>query len=80
MRGPSRGALVRGASCVAGRGFSRGGVRRRAEGGPVEGTGYGGRRRRLWTRAGPFSRISPAAAPAGVPFARAPRRVASAGA
>ena len=80
MRGPSRGALVRGASCVAGRGFSRGGVRRRAEGGPVEGIGYGGRRRRLWTRAGPFSRISPATAPVGPPFARGSRRVASAGA
>uniref|UniRef100_A0AAQ5YBH7 Uncharacterized protein n=1 Tax=Amphiprion ocellaris TaxID=80972 RepID=A0AAQ5YBH7_AMPOC len=29
VRGPPRGALVRGAPCVAGRGFSRGGVRRR---------------------------------------------------
>ncbi|CAB1443269.1 unnamed protein product, partial [Pleuronectes platessa] len=36
-----------------------------AEGGPLEGTGYGGRRRRLWTRVGPFSRITSATAPAG---------------
>ncbi|CAB1460866.1 unnamed protein product [Pleuronectes platessa] len=36
-----------------------------AEGGQLEGTGYGGRRRRLWTRVGTFSRITSAAAPAG---------------
>ncbi|CAB1433490.1 unnamed protein product [Pleuronectes platessa] len=36
-----------------------------AEGGPLEGTGYGGRRRRLWTSVGPFSRITSATAPAG---------------
>ncbi|CAB1416102.1 unnamed protein product [Pleuronectes platessa] len=35
-----------------------------AEGGPLEGTGYGGRRQRLWTRVGPFSRITSATAPA----------------
>ncbi|CAB1446941.1 unnamed protein product [Pleuronectes platessa] len=36
-----------------------------AVGGPLEGTGYGGRRRRLWTRVGTFSRITSATAPAG---------------
>ncbi|CAB1424238.1 unnamed protein product, partial [Pleuronectes platessa] len=36
-----------------------------AEGGPLEGTGYGGRRRRLWTRVGPFSWITSVTAPAG---------------
>ncbi|CAB1443051.1 unnamed protein product [Pleuronectes platessa] len=36
-----------------------------AEGGPLERTGYGGRRRRLWTRVGTFSRITSATAPAG---------------
>lgn len=74
-RGPPRGAprSVRRLAASPGRGgSSRGGVRRRAEGGPAEGTGYGGRRRRLWTRAGPFSRISPATAPVGAPFARGP--------
>ncbi|CAB1442206.1 unnamed protein product [Pleuronectes platessa] len=35
-----------------------------AEGGPLEGTGYGGRRQPLWTRVGPFSRITSATAPA----------------
>ena len=54
VRGLFLSLLDRGAVSVAG-----------AEGGPLEGTGYGGRRRRLWTRVGPFSRITSATAPAG---------------
>ncbi|CAB1445442.1 unnamed protein product [Pleuronectes platessa] len=46
--------LDRGAVSIAG-----------AEGGPLEGTGYGGRRQRLWTRVGPFSRITSATSPTG---------------
>ncbi|CAB1419219.1 unnamed protein product [Pleuronectes platessa] len=41
------------------------------EGRPLEGTGYGGRRQRLWARVGPFSRITSATAPAGEPSVRA---------
>ncbi|CAB1456769.1 unnamed protein product [Pleuronectes platessa] len=54
-----------------------------AEGGPLEGTGYGGRRRRFWTRVGTFSRITSATAPArGTLRSRGgpPWRCASAGA
>ncbi|CAB1430505.1 unnamed protein product [Pleuronectes platessa] len=44
-----------------------------AEGGPLEGTGYGGRRRRrLWRRVGPFSRITSATATAGGTLRLAP--------
>ncbi|CAB1434783.1 unnamed protein product [Pleuronectes platessa] len=53
--------LDRGAVSIAG-----------AEGGPLEGTGYGGRRRRLWTRVGPFSRITSATATAGGTLRLAP--------
>ncbi|CAB1422938.1 unnamed protein product [Pleuronectes platessa] len=53
--------LDRGAVSIAG-----------AEGGPLEGTGYGGRRWRLWTRVGPFSRITSATATAGGTLRLAP--------
>ncbi|CAB1426151.1 unnamed protein product [Pleuronectes platessa] len=53
--------LDRGAVSIAG-----------AEGGPLEGTGYGGRRRPLWTRVGPFSRITSATATAGGTLRLAP--------
>ncbi|CAB1459973.1 unnamed protein product [Pleuronectes platessa] len=53
--------LDRGAVSIAG-----------AEGGPLEGTGYGGPRRRLWTRVGPFSRITSATATAGGTLRLAP--------
>ena len=80
-RGGRRVACARRAAGVAA-GVSDPGARRRRRAGVRGGSGYGGARRRLWTRAGPFSRISPATAPAGGPrSARGhPRRVASAGA
>ncbi|CAB1417029.1 unnamed protein product [Pleuronectes platessa] len=46
--------LYRGAVSIAG-----------AEGGPLEGTRVRGQRRPLWTRVGPFSRITSATATAG---------------
>ncbi|CAB1438250.1 unnamed protein product [Pleuronectes platessa] len=50
-----RASLVRGAFFLLDHGaVSIGG----AEGRPLEGTGYGGRQRRLWTSVGPFSRIT----------------------
>lgn len=79
MRGPPRGARVRGASRVVGVGF-RGAVSAAVWKAGRRGDAVGGGWRRLWTRAGPFSRITSAAVPVGVPFAGAPRRVASAGA
>ena len=42
-----------------------------AKSGPLEGTGYGGQRQRLWMRVGPFSRITSATAPLGEPSVRA---------
>ncbi|CAB1449256.1 unnamed protein product [Pleuronectes platessa] len=53
--------LDRGAVSIAG-----------VEGGPLEGTGYGGPRRPLWTRVGPFSRITSATATAGGTLRLAP--------
>ncbi|CAB1428595.1 unnamed protein product [Pleuronectes platessa] len=41
-----------------------------AEGGPLEGTGYGGRRRRLWTPVGPFSGSPQPRRPLGEPSVR----------
>ena len=76
-----RGVLARGSHPSAPR---RGGVRLPPRGRRVgrKGPGTAVWRRRLWTRAGPFSRISPATAPAGSIRLAAvpPRRAASAGA